>query len=200
MLATLTNPIRRLYNWSLEVAAHRHARWYLAAVSFADSSFFPIPPDVMLIPMALADRARAFGHAAICTIASVLGALFGYAIGALVFELVARPILALYGYEAVYENFGEYYREYGAWIVIAGGFTPLPFKVITIASGTVSMNLAIFILAATLSRGARFFLVAGLLYWIGPPIRDFIDRHLPWLSVLGVALLLGGFLALAWLI
>lgn len=200
MIAAISQPIRRLYDWSLGVAAHRHASWYLAGVSFAESSFFPVPPDLMLIPMAIANRSKAFFYAFICTIASVAGGVAGYLIGALFFELIAEPILAFYGYAEKFDKFGDLYREYGAWIVIAGGFTPVPYKVITIASGVVSLNPVVFILASLGSRGGRFFLVSTLLYFFGPSIKTFVERYLPWLAILAFLLLIGGFVVIGGLI
>jgi membrane protein YqaA with SNARE-associated domain len=187
--------IQRLYDQTMSLAAHRHARWWLAAVSFAESSFFPLPPDLMLIPMVLADRRSAWINAAICTLASVLGGIAGYLIGALLFEVIGQPLLALYHAEAAFQHFEALYKEYGALIVAAGGFTPVPYKVITIASGAVALNPLVFIVASAASRGARFFLVAGLLYWFGPPIRSFIERYLPWLTIAFFILLILGFVA-----
>jgi len=200
MITLIATPLRRLYDWSLNLAAHKHARWYLAGVSFAESSFFPVPPDIMLIPMAIANRSKAFGHALVCTIASVLGGLAGYAIGALFFDLIAEPVLNFYGYSHKFEAFSDLYRQYGAWIVVAGGFTPIPYKVITIASGVVTMNPLVFIAASFASRGARFFLIATLLYWFGPPIKIFIERYLPWLAIFAFLLLIMGFVVIGYLI
>ncbi|MEO0393798.1 MAG: VTT domain-containing protein, partial [Pseudomonadota bacterium] len=143
---------------------------------------------------------KAFFYAFICTVASVLGGLAGYAIGALFFELIAEPILAFYGYSEKFSAFSDLYNEYGAWIVIAGGFTPIPYKVITIASGVVTLNPVVFVLASFGSRGARFFLVSGLLYLFGPPIKEFVERYLPWLAILAFLLLIGGFVVIGGLI
>ena len=191
--------IRPLYHWTLRLAGHKRALWALAGISFIESSVFPIPPDVMLVPMALAERARALWFAAVCTIASVLGGLAGYAIGALLFELAARPLLDLYGYWAAFGEFKALYAEHGAWIVIIAGVTPFPYKVITIASGAVSLDIAVFVFASMLARGLRFFVVAGLLYYFGAPVRRFIERYLEWLAVVFLVLLVGGFVALKFL-
>ena len=196
MIAFIAQPIRRLYDWSLGLAAHRHAQWYPAGVSFAESSFFPVPPDIMLIPMVIADRAKAFRHALICTLASVVGGIAGYAIGALFFDLIAEPVLSFYGYGDKFEHFTDLYRQWGIWIVVAGGFTPIPYKVITIASGVASLNPLVFIAASFASRGARFFLIATLLYWFGPPIKSFIEKYLPWLALLAFLLLVAGFVVI----
>lgn len=186
--------LRNLYDWTLNLAAHRHARWGLALVSFAESSFFPIPPDVVLIPMILAKRALAWVYALICTVASVLGGVAGYAIGFFFFVQLGEPILDFYGYADKFANFAERYNDYGVWIVLIAGLTPFPFKVITIASGTTGLNFFVFLAASVVARGARFFTVAALLWWFGDPIRAFIERYFGILSVLFIVLLIGGFL------
>jgi membrane protein YqaA with SNARE-associated domain len=185
--------LRRLYDRTMELAAHRHAPWALAGVSFVESSVFPIPPDVMLIPMVLAERRRAWFFATICTVASVLGGVLGYLIGYFLFETVGEPILRFYGYESAFEDFAHRYNEYGAWIVFFAGVTPFPYKVITIASGVTQLNFLVFMLASIAARGLRFFVVAALLYWFGPPIKDFIERYLGILFTIFVVLLFGGF-------
>lgn len=192
--------LRRLYDWTMSLASGRHAPRALAAVSFAESSFFPIPPDVLLIPMVIAKRTRAWAYAALCTVASVLGGLVGYLIGAFLFEELARPILEIYGYLAQFDDFAARYNEWGVWIVLVAGLTPFPFKVITIASGATGLNIAVFLIASVIARGARFFIVAGLLYWIGPPIRGFIEKHLNILFVVFMALLIGGFVVARYLL
>jgi membrane protein YqaA with SNARE-associated domain len=168
----------------------------LALVAFVESSVFPIPPDVLLIPMVLAALRRAWLIAAVCTIASVAGGMLGYAIGALLFETIGRPILDFYGYLSRFAEFQSWYHEWGAWIVFGAGLTPFPYKVITIASGATGLDLSTFTIASALARGGRFFAVAALLWWFGVPIRRFIETNLGWLTVLFFALLLGGFLAL----
>jgi len=177
-------------------AAGPHALWILALVAFVESSVFPIPPDVLLIPMVLAARRRAWLIAAVCTVSSVTGGMLGYAIGALLFETLGRPILDLYGYVEQFLTFQARYNEWGAWIVFGAGVTPFPYKVITIASGVTGLDLVTFVVASVLARGLRFFLVAALLWWLGEPIRRFIERNLGWLTVLFFILLLGGFLAI----
>ena len=191
--------LRGLYDWTLSLAGHRHAIWAMAGVAFVESSVFPIPPDVLIIPMVLAAPTKAWRIALAATIGSVLGGLFGYAIGAFLFEAIGQPILGFYGYEARFAEFQERYNEWGAWIVAGAGFTPFPYKVITIASGATSLDIWVFILASTISRGARFFIVAALLWRYGAPIREFIERYLPQLTFLFFALLLGGFLAVKYL-
>ena len=188
--------LRRLYNWTMSFAARRNARWALAGVSFAESSFFPIPPDVLLIPMVLANRQKAWEIAAICTIASVVGGVFGYAIGALLYDTVGVWVVNLYNLQDKMETFRHYYAEWGIWIIVLAGFTPIPYKVFTIASGLAAYDLGLFVLLSAIGRGGRFFLVAGLLYYFGEPIRSFIERRLEVLTI-GAALAgIGGFVVL----
>ena len=191
--------IRALYDWTMRLGASRHALWALAAVSFIESSVFPIPPDVLLIPMVLAAPHRAFQIAALCTLASVLGGLFGYWIGFAVFEQVGRPVLEFYGKDAYFADFAERYNEWGAWAVLTAGVTPFPYKVITILSGATGLNIWVFLVASVIARGLRFFVVAWLLWRFGAPIRDFIERRLGILFTLFVVLLIGGFVAIRYL-
>jgi len=192
--------LRRLYDWVMDLAGHRHAEPALAGVAFIESSVFPIPPDVMLMPMAYARPSRAFRYAAVATVASVLGGLLGYAIGFFLFETVGRAILGFYGLSAEFEAFARNYNEHGIAIVFFAGLTPFPFKVITIASGVTGLGLAAFIAASVVARGLRFFLVCGLIYWFGPPVRAFIERNLGLMTFLFGVLLVGGFLAAGYLI
>jgi membrane protein YqaA with SNARE-associated domain len=185
--------LRALYDWTMRLAATRHATAALGFISAVESSVFPIPPDVLLIPMVLAERAKAFWYAFVATVSSVLGGLVGYALGALLFEAIAKPILNFYGYLDQFDRFAEYYNSWGAWAVLIAGVTPFPFKVITIASGATHLSLTVFIVASVVARAARFYLVAGLLYWFGPPIRSFIEARLGLLAILFVVLLVGGF-------
>lgn len=192
--------IRRLYDWTMQAAAHKNAVPSLFTVSFVESSFFPIPPDVMLIPMVLAERAKAWFFALVATVGSVLGGVFGYLIGYYLFDAVGQPMLEFYGYSEKFQKFASQYNEYGAWIVFFFGVTPFPYKVITIASGATALNIFVFMLASVLSRGLRFFVVAALLYWFGPPIRDFIEKRLGLVFTVFVVLLFGGFVAIKYLI
>lgn len=175
----------RAYEKVLIWAAHRHAVWYLGGLSFAESSFFPIPPDVMLAPMALARPERAWRYALITTIASVLGGLFGYLIGMFAFELI-EPLLHEFGYWERFQLAVEWFRDWGFWVVFLAGFSPIPYKVFTISAGTVGMMFLPFLLASLIGRGARFFLVAGLVRWGGARmdrlLRSYIDR-LGWIFV-----------------
>ncbi|MBN2752207.1 MAG: DedA family protein [Rhodospirillaceae bacterium] len=191
--------LRRLYNATMAQATTPHAMWTLAIVAFVESSIFPIPPDILIIPMVLAARAKAWRIAVMCTIASVLGGFAGYAIGLFLFDQVAQPILAFYGYLQKFETFQALYNQWGAWIVFGAGITPFPYKVITIASGMTGLNVFIFAIASVLSRGLRFFLVAGLLWRFGEPIRATIETHLGKLATAFFVLLIGGFIALKYL-
>lgn len=191
--------LRALYNRTLALAEHRHAIPILAIVAFVESSVFPIPPDVLLIPIILARPLLAFRIALICTIASVAGGALGYAIGALLFDGIGQPVLAFYGMEDKFDTFREAYNANGFWAVLIAGVTPFPYKVITIISGTTDMNFVLFMLTSLLARGLRFFIVATLLWKFGAPIRDFIERRLGILFTLAVILLLGGFLAVRYL-
>ncbi len=185
--------LRSLYAWVLSLAASPRALWALALLSFAESSVFPIPPDVLLIPMVIAAPHRAFRIAAVCTLASVVGGAFGYLIGWALFEQLGEPILAFYGMDTRFEEFRGTYNDYGAWAVLIAGLTPFPYKVITILSGATGLNFWIFMLASIAARGARFFIVAALLWRFGPPIRDFIERRLGLVFALGLAVLIAGF-------
>ena len=178
------------------LAARRNTIWVLAAIAFVESSVFPIPPDVLLIPMILAARNSAWRYAATCTIASVLGGMLGYVIGAGLYEGVGRPILDFYSYGGKFADFTTRYNEYGGWIVFMAGVTPFPYKVITIASGVTKLDFATFTLASVLSRGLRFFIVAALLYYIGQPIREFIEKRLGLMFTLFCILLISGFVIL----
>ena len=185
--------IRALYDWMFRLAAHRGAPKTLAFFSFVESSFFPIPPDVLLIPMVLADRTKWWRLALICTIASVLGALLGYAIGALAFEFIGKPILEFYGALEKFDQIANWYNTYGGWGVLFAAVTPFPYKVLTIFSGATGLSLLTFVVVSVIGRSLRFFLVAFLLYKFGEPIRQFIEKRLNLMFTLGVILLVGGF-------
>ena len=185
--------IRSLYDWTLSMAGHRHALWVLALVAFIESSVFPIPPDVLMIPMIIAAPKRAFLIAGVALVSSVLGGLFGYWIGAALFDTVGEPVLQFYGKDAYFDEFATRYNEWGAWAVLIAGVTPFPYKVITILSGATGLNLAVFMVASVIARGLRFFIVAALLWKFGPPIRDFIERRLGLMFTLFCILLIGGF-------
>ncbi|MCT8160495.1 YqaA family protein [Pseudoruegeria sp. SHC-113] len=185
--------IRRLYDWTISLAESRNALWALAIVAFLESSVFPIPPDVLMIPMILARPSKAWLIAGIAMVSSVLGGLFGYFIGAYLFDSVGQPVLAFYGKDVLFDGFAQRYNEYGPWAVLVAGVTPFPFKVITILSGATGLSLPVFIIASVIARGLRFFIVAALLWKFGPPIRDFIERRLGLVFTLFVIALIGGF-------
>ncbi len=191
--------LRRLYDKMMALSASRHATKALACVSFAESSFFPFPPDALLVPMVLSSRARWAYFALVCTVTSVIGGMFGYLIGNVLTNEIAAPLLDAYGYGDKFADITRRFNEHGAWIVFLAGITPFPYKVITIASGASGLSLPVFIVASILARGIRFFAVAALLYWFGPPIRSFIERRLG--LVVGVVALIGvaGFLAVKFL-
>lgn len=192
--------IRRLYDWTLRIAAHRHATLGLMGIAFIESSFFPIPPDVVLIPMALARREKAYFYAGMCSIASTFGGLFGYIIGYFLFEGIGEPILQFYGLTEAFAHFKAQYNEWGGWIVFGAGLTPIPYKVITIASGATHMNVPLFTVAAFFGRAMRFYLVAFLLRKFGRPIQDFIEKYMGLLTLAFFILLIGGFVALKYLL
>ncbi len=185
---------RKLYDWTLKKASQKGATWFLSIISFAESSFFPIPPDIILIPMVLAKKSKAFFYALICTLFSVFGGIFGYLIGLLLFNSIGILLINFYHLDLHVAQFKNYYNSYGAWIVIIAGFTPFPFKVITIASGLFQLNFIVFIVCSILSRGARFYLVSVLLYYFGEGIKILIDKYFNFLTILFLTLLIGGIL------
>ena len=191
--------IRGLYDWTLGLAEHRYALWALAVVAFLESSIFPIPPDILMIPMIIAAPKRAFLIATVCLVSSVLGGLAGYYIGYGLFETVGRPVLEFYGKDAYFDEFSARYNEWGAWAVLIAGVTPFPYKVITIMSGVTQLNLGVFMVASVIARGLRFFVVAALLWKFGAPIRDFIERRLGLMFTLFVILLAAGFYVVKYL-
>jgi membrane protein YqaA with SNARE-associated domain len=191
--------LRALYDRVLALAAHRRAPAYLAGVSFAESSFFPIPPDAMLIPMCVARPEMAYRYAAICTAASVIGGVLGYVIGYFLFDALAAPVLAAYGYADAMARFQGWYDQWGALVILIKGLTPIPYKIVTIASGAAHFNFAVFLAASIATRGARFFLLAFLLRRYGPPIRDFIERRLTLVTTLAALAIVLGFVALKFL-
>lgn len=176
--------LRRLYDRVLRLAASPLAPLWLAAIAFAESSFFPVPPDVLLIPMAVARPERAFRYALICTVGSVLGGVLGYYIGYALFDVLARPLLRFYQYEDAFAAFQDRFREYGVYIILIKGLTPIPYKIVAIASGAARFDLALFVGASILTRGVRFFLIGWLLRQFGEPVRSFIEGRLG--LVLGV--------------
>jgi len=190
---------RRLYDWMMLKSKSPGAVWALSAVAFAESSFFPLPPDIMLIPMVLAKRSKAFYYAFIASLSSIIGGVAGYAIGALFKASIAMPLLNFYGYGEKFAEFSDKYNEWGAWAVLIAGVTPFPFKVITIASGVTGLSFGVFLLACVIARSARFFLVSALLFWFGPSIRSFIENYFGLVTIIFFVLLVGGFAAIKFL-
>tara|TARA_B100000073_G_C23548647_1_gene499168 strand:- start:65 stop:649 length:585 start_codon:yes stop_codon:yes gene_type:complete len=190
---------RNLYDWTLRQSSKKFAPWFLAFISFVESSFFPIPPDIILIPMIIAKRTKAFIYASICTISSVIGGLFGYLIGFIFFNSIGIILVNFYGMSEYIENLKEYYNNYGVWFVLVAGFTPVPFKIITIASGLFQLNLFIFILCSFVARGLRFYLISGLLYLYGEAIKYFIEKYFNYLTIIFFIVFLGGILLLKYL-
>ena len=191
--------LRRFYDRIIALAEQPQALWWLALVSFAESSFFPIPPDAMLIPMVLAKPQRAWIIAAVCTAASVAGGFLGYAIGYYFFATWGASIIKFYGLQAGFEKFQQQFNDYGLWVILIKGLTPIPYKIVTIASGAAHFDLVIFALASLATRGIRFFGVALLLRLYGDPIRAFIEKRLTLVTTAFVAVLVGGFVALRYL-
>ena len=192
--------LRRLYDWVMDRATHPNALWTLAAIAFAESSFFPIPPDVLLIPMVLADRSRAFLYAAVCTVCSVVGGLLGYAIGYYLYQTIGLWLINLYGLQHAFDQYQRMFAEWGLWIILIKGMTPIPYKLVTIASGVAKFDLTVFILASIATRGARFFLECLLLWHFGAPIRSFIEERfnlVTWIFLVG---LVGGFIVVKYIV
>ena len=185
------NFLKRTYNWTLEKAQHKNAKWYLSLISFAESSFFPIPPDILLVPMALASKVNALFYAFICTLFSVLGGILGYAIGYFFYNSVGIYIVDFYHLENSFNIFESYYKEFGILIVLGAGITPFPYKFITIASGVFGLNIFLFIIVSIIGRGLRFYLIAILLYFFGEKIKLIIDKYFNILTIVFFILLVG---------
>jgi membrane protein YqaA with SNARE-associated domain len=188
--------IERTYRWVLSLAARPNAERALAAVAFAESSFFPIPPDAVLIPMVLARKDKAWRLAAICTVASVVGGILGYIIGAFLFDTVGQWLIRIYGFEHKAAEFHDLYARWGLWVILIKGMTPIPYKLVTIVSGIAHFNMGVFIAASIVTRGARFFIVAALLRRYGQPIQDFIERRLTLVTLAFLACIIGGYMLL----
>ena len=188
--------IDRLYSSMMRLAGHPRAMLWLAVIAFAESSVFPFPPDLLLIPMVLSAPARAWRIAAVATLASVAGGWLGYEIGAVLFDGFGQKVIAFYHLQQGFADFQEMFRHYGGWIVLAKGLTPIPFKLVTIASGAIGLDPFVFTISALGSRALRFFLVAGLLHFYGEPIRDFVEKRLVVVTSTALGLLVGGFLIL----
>lgn len=191
--------IRKLYDWTMSLAARPKALHALGAVSFAESSFFPVPPDVLLIPMVLARRDQAWLIASVCTAASVIGGILGYAIGYYLFATIGQAVIDFYGLQETAARFHDWYRDFGLYVILIKGLTPIPYKIVTIMSGAAQFDVWVFIAASVITRGLRFFIVAGLLRQFGEPIRAFIEKRLNLLFFLFLVILIGGFVALKYL-
>ena len=196
MLQRLTKWMRGLYHWVLGWADSPYSQWALFAIAFAESSFFPIPPDVLLIALAVAIPIRAFRYALICTLGSVLGGVFGYVIGHEFFDTIGEPIVRFYGAEDQYLRVRDLYQRYDALAVAVAGLTPIPYKIATISAGFFDIHLGRFVLASILSRSVRFFLIGGLIRAFGPQIRRFIEKYFEILTVIFLILLVAGFAAI----
>jgi len=191
--------LRRLYDWVLRLAGSPRAIPAMGVIAFAESSFFPIPPDVMLVPMVLANRRKAFVIAAVCTVCSVVGGLLGYAIGFYFFETIGAWVVKTYGLQSGLDKFRQGFDQYGIWIILIKGLTPIPYKLVTIASGAAHFDLFTFVWASIVTRGVRFFAVAALLWKFGEPIRAFIEKRLTLVMWLFLIALVGGFVAFRYL-
>lgn len=187
--------LRRFYDWCIAAAGKPHATWSMGAISFAESSFFPVPPDVMLIPMSIARPDRAWFYATLCTITSVAGGVLGYAIGALLYDSIGQWLIKLYGYGDKVEAFREAYAYYGTWIILLKGLTPIPYKIVTITSGFASYNLFLFIVFSFVARGMRFYFLAFLLSRYGARARVMLEERLGFWFTVGTIILIVGIVA-----
>jgi membrane protein YqaA with SNARE-associated domain len=185
--------IRRLYDWVLKQAEKPYAEWILFLMALAEASVFPLPPDILLLPMTIAQPKKAWRLAAICTLGSVIGGLIGYSIGALLMETLGDWIVRTYHLQNAFQTFHDEFNRWGVLIIVAKGLTPIPFKLVTIASGVAGLNIVAFVLASIVTRGARFFLIAALIRKFGEPIRTFIEKYLTWITLAVLIAILGGF-------
>jgi membrane protein YqaA with SNARE-associated domain len=191
--------IRKLYDWMMRNASGRHAWTALAGFTFAEASFFPIPTDIMLIPMVMADRKNAWKLGAWCTLWSVLGGMAGYAIGAFLYDSLGQWLIKFYGLGHSLESFRDWYARYGAWVILIKGASPIPYKLVTIASGFAHYSFWLFVVLSIVTRGGRFMLVAGLLYWKGEQARRFIEKRLEATLLVFLALVIAGVVAVKYL-
>lgn len=185
--------LRKVYDWIMSFASHPRAVWVLALVSFAESSFFPLPPDPLYVAMILKQREKAWRLAFICTLSSVIGGLLGYAIGYWIYESVGEKVIAFYGLQQSFAKFAQSFETYGFWVIALKGLTPIPYKIVTISSGIAGYNIHKFIIASIITRSFRFYLVAALLRIYGVAIKDYIENNLGFVTMTGLAALLGGF-------
>ena len=192
--------LQRLYDWTMEKAAHRHAVWWLMAFAFAEATFFPLPADILLVPMVIAAREQAWRLSFFCAIASATGGELGYAIGYFLFEEVGKPILEFYNYMDQFESIQEQYNKYGELIVAIGAISPIPYKAVTITSGVAQMDFIAYTVTSYVTRMIRFFAVGGALYLFGPALKKFMDENLRLASTIFMILFIGGFVAIFWLV
>ena len=192
--------LRKAYDWTMSFAEHRHAPWVLSAVSFAESSFFPIPPDPLFLAMTLKDRSKVWSLALLCTLTSVVGGYLGYCIGYALYETWGQSIINFYGMQASFNKVCLDFREWGFWIVALKGLTPIPFKLVTIASGVAGLDLYIFTISSLLARGFRFFYVGIIMWYFGPKMREYLERHLTLITIIGVTLLISGFIIVKYIV
>ncbi|MGA0533981.1 YqaA family protein [Hansschlegelia sp. KR7-227] len=192
--------LRRLYDWTLALAAGPRANAALAGVSFAEASFFPLPPDILLVPMVIARPDKAYRLAWLCGISSTLGGMLGYAIGALLYDTVGLWIIQLYGYGDKMEAFREAYAAYGMWIILLKGLTPIPYKLVSITSGFAGYDLVLFFFLSLVSRSLRFLAVAWLLRRYGEPVREFIEKRLELAAILLLVVVVGGFVVVKYVV
>ena len=185
--------LKRFYDWMMRYAAHPYAEWILGAVAFIESSFFPIPPDPLYLAMLMANKKRTWRLAFLCTISSVLGGILGYAIGYLLFSSLGTWIINLYHLQDSFDRFRISFQEWGFWIIALKGLTPIPYKVVTIASGVIQLNMGTFIVASIIARGFRFFLLAALFWRHGSSIQRFLEKNLTWITLFALILLLAGY-------
>ncbi len=186
--------LKRLYDWVLKRSQKPSAIWWLICVSFAESSFFPAPPDILLVPMCLSHRNRAWSYGIICTISSVIGGLFGYLVGYTLFESIGVAILEFYNYQDAFERVIAEFRSWAFWAIALKGLTPIPYKIVTIACGVAKIDLKIFLLASIIARSMRFLAISGLCWYYGEPVKKFIEKNLNKVAIGGGLLLIGGFL------
>ena len=187
--------LKRLYDWTMAKAASRNATGWLAGISFAESSFFPLPPDIMLVPMCLAEPARLWRFTNICALASLLGGLFGYAVGYYLFESVGRLIIDVYNAQESFQRFQDMFAEFGPWFLILKGITPIPYKLLTITAGFAHLDLTVFILCSIVARFSRFYMIAILLHFYGPQVRDIIEKRLMLVTTILLVVVIGGLLS-----
>lgn len=198
MMGPITKSVRRLYNWVISWAESPYSAWALFIVAFAESSFFPIPPDILLIALAVSIPLQAFRYAIICSVGSVLGGAFGYLIGYQFFDIIGEPLVRFYAAEEQYQKIQEWYRRYDAYAVAVAGLTPIPYKVATITAGFFDVHFGRFIFASAVSRSARFLLIGTLIRFFGPQIRSFIEKYFEILTLIFLILLVVGFISFEW--